>query len=221
MKKNIPATYRTSALVITFICTLFFFQVYAQQHIIADKDNTHPELKTQDAQPAFMLQLAAERGNGYNEVAWKAVREDDIRKYIVEYSTNGIDYQSAGEVVRANGTYLFKHHLLDNSPVIYRIKSEQMNSRFFYSDAILLMGARLSPVKLFPTVVQGNMINIDSYWPVERINVFASNGALVFAKDLNGQKDYISLLLPSLSRGMYWMAFQGRGWKTTEKFIIQ
>src|SRR5688572_9962473 len=205
MENFISATIKKSALV-GLICTLCFFEPNAQQHIIVDKDNTHPELKTQDAIPAFVTKLAAERANGYNEIAWMALRENDVRRYIVEYSINGIDFQSAGEVVPNTGTYVFKHHLMDNSPAIYRIKTEQMNSRFFYSDGILLLGARISPVKIFPTVVHGNMINIDSFWPVEKINIYASNGAQVYSKDLNGQQDKISVVLPSLGKGMYFMA---------------
>ena len=221
MEKLISATITKSALLILLFCTLCFIKANSQQYIVADKDNTHPEQKTAEAKAAFITQLVAERANGYNQIAWKAVREEDVRKYIIEYSINGTDYLSAGEVVRGNGAYIFKHHWMDNSPVIYRIRSQQLNDRFFHSESIILNGDRISPVKIYPTVVEGNMINIDSYWPIEKINVYASNGAQVFSKDINGQKDYISLLLPSLSKGMYWMAFQGRVWKTTEKFIVQ
>ena len=205
-------------IMISVACCL---KVRAQQYIIADKDNTHPEIKTMDAQPGLIARVSAERANGYNEITWTALRENDVRKYIIEYSTNGIDFQSAGEMVTGNGSYTFRHHLFDDRPVIYRIKMEQMNNRFFYSPGVLLFGLTNSPVRIFPTILEGNMINLNSYWPVERINVFSSNGVQVFAKDLNGQKDYISLVLPSLSKGIYWMNFQGRGWRTTEKFIVQ
>jgi hypothetical protein len=221
MEKIYSATIKKSTLLTILIFTVCFYTASSQQYIIADKDNTHPELKTHDAQPAFITRLSAERANGYNEIAWKTFREDDVRKYIVEYSTNGTDFLSAGEVVPGNGSYIFKHHLLDNSPAMYRVKTEQLNNRFFYSPVVLLLGIEYSPVKIFPTIVRGNMININSYWPIERINVYSSNGAQVFAKDINGQKDHISLALPSLSKGIYFMAFQGSGWKTTEKFIIE
>jgi hypothetical protein len=221
MEKFISATIRRSAHVIVLVFTLCFFKASSQQYIIADKDNTHPEIKTRDAEAGFITRLSAERANGYNEISWTAFRENDVRKYIIEYSTNGVDFQSAGEVISGTGSYTFKHHLLDNGPAIYRIKMEQLNNRFFYSPGIVLLGANLSPVKIYPTIVQGNMININASWPVEKINVYSSNGAQVFSKDLNGQSEHISLVLPSLSPGTYWMAFQGRGWRTTEKFMMQ
>ena len=221
MEKNISATIRRSACIIIVIYTLCFFKASSQQYIVADKDNTHPEIKTRDAEAGFITRFSAERANGYNEISWTAFRENDVRKYIIEYSTNGIDFQSAGEVISGNGSYTFKHHLLDNSPAIYRIRMEQLNNRYFYSPGILLTGVEVSPVKIFPTIVQGNMLNINAFWPVEKINVYSSNGAQVFSKDMNGQSEQISLVLPSLSKGMYWMAFQGRGWRTTEKFMVQ
>ena len=95
MEKFISATIRRSTCLIFFIYTLCFFKASSQQFIIADKDNTHPEIKTRDAEAGFITKLSAERANGYNEISWSAFRENDVRKYIIEYSTNGIDFQSA------------------------------------------------------------------------------------------------------------------------------
>jgi len=192
-----------------------------QQHIIAEKDNTHPEIEMQATGLGLIAALSAERGNGINEIRWAARREDQVRKYIVEYSIDGINYQAAGEVLAGNGSYLFRHHLIDNNPAIYRIRAEQLNNRFFITPGILLPGANISPVKIYPTVVETRQIYIDSYWPIERVNIYSSGGAQVYARDLNGQRDHISLPLPSLARGMYWMSLHGRGWRTTEKFLVK
>ena len=52
---------------------------------------------------------------GYNELTWTTGFEENIEKYIIEYSTNGTDYQTAGEVLSKygtnGGTYAFKHQI--------------------------------------------------------------------------------------------------------------
>jgi hypothetical protein len=198
-----------------------------QQHIIANKDNTRPEITTQITKPAFITNLSAQRGSGYNEIAWTAMREDDTRMYIVEYSLNGIDFQTAGEVLTHAGTYSYKHHMLDeemfrDQAILYRIRMEQKNNRAFpfYSGSVFLDGDANSPVKVFPTVVTNNSVNINTAWPVEKVIVVSASGQQVFAKDINGQKDYIPLVLPNLNRGIYFMTFYGKGWQTSSKIVL-
>lgn len=193
----------------------------AQQHVIADKDNTRPEINNAYASPAFINSFSAQRENGYNDIRWTAVREQETRKYIVEFSTNGIDFQSAGEVLITNsGIYSLKHYSRDDRPVLYRVRIEQLNGRSVITQVVLLEGEHVSPVSFNPTIITGNTINVHADWPVERVLIIAGNGAQVFAKDLNGQSNYIPLVIPSLSKGIYFISFQGAGWKSTSKFII-
>jgi hypothetical protein len=222
MWKFVSATIKRSTCILKFIiCFGFLSPAFSQQYVIADKDNTHPELILQMSRPAFITGLNVQRVNDYIEVSWMALREQDVRKYIIEYSVNGIDYQTAGEVIANNGIYTFKHHLLDNRPSLYRIRMEQLNGKLSYSGSAVLDGIDISPVQIYPTIIQGNMINVNAYWPVERINIFSGSGQEVFAKDVNGQRDYMMIVIPSLPKGMYWMNFYGQGWKTTGKFIVQ
>ncbi len=194
---------------------------YGQQYVIADKDNTHPEITLQTSLPALITRFNVQRANDYIEVAWVTLREQDIRKYIIEYSNNGTDFHSAGEVFANKGAYTFKHHLADNLPALYRIKMELLNGKYFYSTGAILDGINISPVQIYPTIVQGNTVNVNSYWPVEKVNIFSAGGQQVFSKDINGERDYMAIVIPSLGKGIYWMSFYGQGWKTTSKFIIQ
>ena len=195
--------------------------VMGQQHVIANKDNMHPELNKTSLVPAQISAISATKWNGYNEISWTALRESDTRKYIVEYSANGVDYQSAGEVlVNTSAIYTLKHHTTDIRPLLYRVKIETLGGRHIESIPLMLDGIAVSPVSLYPTVVTGNTVNINSAWPVERISVTSSSGTQVFAKDLNGQLHAIPIVIPSLGKGIYFMSFYGKGWMTTEKFIV-
>lgn len=212
---------------ISVLTIFFYFQscmpAFGQQNIIADKDNTHPEIGRAFSNPAFIASFTAQKWNGYNEITWTATREQDTRKYIIEYSSDGINFQAAGEVLtnsNNNSPYLLKHYTTDDRALLYRVGIETLNGKFTYSSTMFLEGTVVSPVTIYPTIVTGNMINVNSAMAVERIIIVAGNGAQVFAKDVNGQRDYIPVVIPSLGKGIYWMTFYGHGWKTTTKFII-
>lgn len=224
-KLTISATITKSAVALFTAFIILYFNTctpaLGQQWVIANKDNTRPEVTAQAARPPFVTALTIQRGNGNNDISWTAMREEETRKYIIEYSVNGIDYLTAGEVVSGAGNYSYKHHTLDQSPMLYRIKMELLNSRAFYSNAVVLDGTERGPVNIYPTIIQGNTVNVNASWPIEKITVVSENGQQVYSNDVNGQKDYIAIVVPSLGKGIYWMAFYGNGWKTTQKFIIQ
>jgi len=216
--QNVKATFPVIAgYLISALCNN---QSYAQQWVIAEKNNTRPEVKRQFSSPAMVSSVNVRKFNGYNEINWSALNEQDTRKFIVEYSFDGIDFMSAGEALAYNGFYNLKHYILDTRPVLYRIRTEELNGKFSYSSVILLDGIEIPVVKIYPTVVTGSTLNADAAFPVERMDIVSTDGKRVFARDLNGARDYIPLTIPALNKGMYFITFYGNGWKTTAKFLI-
>jgi hypothetical protein len=169
--------------------------------------------------PVTLSTFTAERYTGYNEIEWGALNDPGTSKYIIEYSVNGTDYQTAG-VISPGSPYAFKHYMNDNRPVLYRLRVEQLNGKYYYSGSIALNGESISPVKVYPTIVQGYHLNLISAWPVERITITRQDGSVAFIKDLNGQKDYISLNIPVLGKGMYFLTTFGSRWTDTDKILI-
>ena len=201
--------------------TLCIQDLSAQQFVIADKDVTRPDQQFPDMDPSF-TSFAALRGRGYNEISWAAASEQDTRRFIVEFSTNGVDFRTAGDEVTSSpdGTYGIMHYTNEQQPLMYRIRSEKMDGRMLYSKSFLVDGTPVSPVKVYPTTVTGNVVNVNADFPVRRINIFALDGNQVFAKDVNGQRDFIPVAIPSLGKGMYMMSFIGDGWQKTEKIVV-
>ena len=193
---------------------------YSQQHIIDKKDDTHPEITAQQYMPAKIYKFSAMQMNGYNEIKWQAAAEADTRRFIVEYSTDGINYQSAGEVTPVAGDYTLKHHILDSRTFLYRIRMEKKDGKFFTTGSFLLGGDDIAPVKLYPTIVTGNTVNLQMYLPVHRLNIISFDGKHVMQKDLGGIAGNTQVALPALSRGQYLVTFYGNGWQSTEKFMI-
>ena len=193
---------------------------YSQQNVIAGKDDTHPEITAQQYRSAKIFNHSAVQKHGYNEIQWSAVAEEDTRRFIVEYSDDGINYQSAGEVTPLKGIYSLKHYTLDTRSFLYRIRMEKKDGRFFNSGIFLLDGIDIAPVEVYPTIVEGNTLNLRMAFPVHRMSVISFDGKQMMAKDLGGVTGFTQVAIPVLSRGQYIVTFYGNGWQSSEKFMI-
>ena len=200
--------------------TTFINTAYSQQNIIADKNNTHPEITNQQYTPAKIILFSAVPMDGYNEIEWSAIAEQDTRRYIVEYSMDGIDFRTAGEVSPFTGTYKLKHITHDTRMLFYRLRMEKRDGKFVNTAIYLLEGPEVPPVKIYPTMVEGNTINLQTGLPLERINVFSADGRQVFLKEMGGFTGTTQIVIPSLGKGTYWVSFYGSGWKSNSKFMI-
>ena len=79
----------------------------------------------------------------------------------------------------------------------------------------------VGPVKIYPTIINGYLVNAISDLPVERITVTNAEGRQVFVQSVGGRDNYLSVPLPnSLNKGIYLITFTGNGWQHTRRFII-
>lgn len=218
MRKEILQFVKATALIAGF--STLMNAARGQQHIIDKKDDIHPEISAQQSLPAKIYQFSATKLNGYNEIKWQAAAEEDIKKFIVEFSGDGINFQSAGEVTPISGVYILKHHTLDARTFWYRVRMEKKDGRFFNTGSFLLGGIDARPVMLFPTIVENYSVNLQMYLPVHRINISSFDGKQVMQKDLGGATGFNQLTVPVLSKGTYLITFYGNGWQSTEKFMI-
>ena len=211
----VKATFPIAAGFSTFISS-----ANAQQNVIAGKDDTRPEIAVQQYTSARIFNHSAVQKHGYNEIQWLAVAEGDTRRFIVEYSNDGINYQSAGELTPLKGTYTLKHYTMDTRSFLYRIRMEKKDGRFLNSGVFLLDGIDIAPVEVYPTIVEGNTLNLRMAFPVHRMSVISLDGKQLMAKDLGGLTGFTQVALPVLNRGQYIVTFYGNGWQSTEKFMI-
>lgn len=219
MRKRISYVSK-AALMLVFACVLQGFSIYSQQNIIVNKDNTRPETTRQLTMAVKVRSLTVNRFNGYNEVQWGAIGEQDTRRYIAEYTTDGRDYQSAGELAPINGFYGLKHYTFETGPMIYRIRIEKKDGSFYYSEATLLDGIAKTFTSIYPTTVRGNVINVIAGVPAERATIVGMEGQNIFSKELGGLTGSFTMAIPGLKKGIYWITFYGRGWNNTIPFLV-
>jgi len=206
-----------------FFLSLFFLRdAAAQQNIIQDINQTRPDQVRRMVTSSNFSSFDAKRFDGYNEISFAISNDDDARKYIVEYTVNGTDYRTAGELTPSinSGNYTFNHYTQDDQPMMYRIRTESLAGRFSYSKNFMVDGTPIAPLRVYPTSITGNTMNVTTAWAVNRINIFSPDGNQVFAKDINGQRDFIPVVIPDLGKGMYFVNFLGEGWSYTERILV-
>ena len=76
-------------------------------------------------------------------------------------------------------------------------------------------------IKVYPTIVSNNNINIDINQPVTELQIINTNGAVVYRKNLRGTTGNLPLTLPVLPKGVYVLRVGGPDIDVREKIIIQ
>lgn len=198
---------------------LYAMPLNAQQNIIANKDNTRPE-SGREFNSFNLSSFTAIQQNGFNEIQWQVNEEDDISRVFIEYSFDAVNFLPGEQVLANNGIYKYEHLIEDTRPLLYRIRTENITGTTSYSGVIFPKGITVSPVQIQNNIITGNVINASAHFPVERLTIVSGNGLQMFAKDINGLKDFIPVAIPSMNRGIYFITFYGNGWKSTSKFVV-
>ena len=208
-------------LFLTIFAAGSLFTASAQQWVVNDKDQTRPDPNEPLTNVSYSS-VSAEPFNGYNEISWTAAPDMQATKYLVEYSIDGLRYETASEVVAAASlsSYTVKHYTQSREPLLYRIASVNVYGKTAWSKNFMVNGTPVAPLRIIPNTINGNVLNVNSNWPVLRVNIFSLDGNQVFARDVNGQRDFIPIAVPQLSKGMYLVNFIGDGWRYTEKILV-
>lgn len=175
--------------------------------------------------PVSLVRFSGSHLTGYNELKWTTATEQNTQKYIVEYSTDGRNYVPAGEVAAGSningGSYSFKHYINNTGLIRYRLNMMDIDQSARYSPIILISSSGDRELKIYPTVITNNTLQVISGFDVQKIELFTTDGKQVYTKDINGQNGYFNIPLPALQKGMYMVRLTGNGFGQTEKVFIQ
>lgn len=176
--------------------------------------------------PVSLVNFSGDHLAGRNELKWETAFEENTEKFIVEYSANGTDYLTAGEVTATSNTngssYSFVHYTNNSGVMRYRLRVVDIDQESRYSPVILLGDKVDRDIRVYPTVITGNALQVTSGPAIERVDVFAMDGRQVYSRAMNGTRGYFSLPLPStLQRGIYLVRLYGKDVQQTEKIMVR
>lgn len=177
--------------------------------------------------PVKMESFTGLARNGYNELHWKTATEQHTTRFHIEYSKNGSSFSRAGTVPATgnmNGSrYRFSHITSNQAATFYRLAIEDNNGSVAYSDIIRLAGITQQNVRVYSTVINNRILQIESNGSMlHLVKLFSSNGMLVYKKEISGLQGTITCALPvSLAGGMYFVEIAGNGIAVRERVLLQ
>jgi hypothetical protein len=99
---------------------------------------------------------------------------------------------------------VFRHQFTDRNLVYYRLAFVRDGQVLAYTPAVQVADAEAS-TKVFPTLVKGSTFYIETGRPYEKLEVLNSASQAVYQKGLGNQTGTITVGLPALQRGIYFV----------------
>jgi hypothetical protein len=154
----------------------------------------------------------ANRIIGANEIHWVLSGVQNVSDFYVEYSRDMHNFERAGLVhllQAGNNEYVFRHSFIDDRQVYYRLALVQDGRVLAYTPAIQLAN-EVNTTKVFPTVVQGSTMYVQTANAYDKLQVINGASQSVYEKPLDKQTGTITVGLPSLPRGVYFVRLLSR-----------
>lgn len=162
---------------------------------------------------AGITALQANRLIGVNEVIWNLGAVQNVSGFVVEWSRDLVSFERAGvvQLARTEGSsrYVFKHLFQDNQLVYYRLGFQTAGTAAVaYTPAVQVLDEE-SVTKVFPTQVRGGNFYVQTAQTWDKLQVFNSANSPVLEKGISGQTGTITVSLPSLPTGIYFVRLLG------------
>lgn len=175
--------------------------------------------------PVSLLTFSGTKSPLFNDLRWTTAFEESIENYIIEYSRDGRNYTEIGTVPSIGSTdvhtYTFRHNIVSNDKLFYRLRITEQSGTFNYSPTISLGSKDKNGVTVFPTLITSGIVNVNAASPVEKIEIMNISGQKIVSKDMNNADGYFQVVLPPVPKGIYYMQIRGKDFHQTEKLIIQ
>lgn len=174
---------------------------------------------------------AYSKGTGV-QLDWSNMTETDVLNYVVERSSNGVDFSTVANVMaKQNDGGKADYGFYDATPAAvnyYRIKSLEGNNTKKYSVVVKVdTKAVKADVVLYPNPVTGNTLSLQAT-ALDKgqytVRVMSVNGQQVYAKSMThaGGAVTSSIELPSTVKpGMYTLQIAGGSTVINKSFIVR
>ena len=156
---------------------------------------------------------------------WQTSQEQNSGYYIVERSSNGIDWDAIGQVKALGAAYLYT----DEQPLpgmnYYRLKEVGVDNRYTYSSVLFTNFAASETVwQVLQNPVQKGLLQFTTKLPANahaRVQLFDAQGRLVLRHD--AYPGLNTLFIQSPVRGIYFLSLSqdGKAIGTKQKVVLQ
>jgi hypothetical protein len=157
---------------------------------------------------AFINSFYVNKLIGANEIVWNTGVIQNAENFVVEWSRDLKTFERAGIVqfmtTEGASKYSFRHQFEASPLVYYRLGIVTSAKTIAYTPAVQVMDEEHS-TKVFPTVVKGSTLYIQTGKAYEKMQVINTGNLAVFEKGINGVTGTITIGLPPLPKGIYFV----------------
>jgi len=174
--------------------------------------------------PVELVMFETSRHNDMVLLEWVTGSEINNEKFLIERSTDGVDFRYIGEV-EGNGDsrekkyYKFMDEKPESGVNYYRLKQMDFDGNFEYSPLKAVSMRKIAEMYIYPTIVQDDLqvaLPEDAHTTTQ-VSIYDMKGALIYRKNAEGI-GHVSVSLPSMPTGQYMVeAING---KTLERTLI-
>lgn len=182
--------------------------------------------------PVELINFNVTVNNNVTKLTWSTASETNNASFMVEKSTNGINYSTIGEVKGVGNSttmssYSFSYKTNDNGVVYYRLKQVDFDGRYEYSHIISISNTieiNKNNITVYPNPLANNQnINISGI-NAENIlyEIFDVTGKKIKSDNIVSQNGIFEIINSyDLTAGTYFIKINTESNNIFEKIIIQ
>lgn len=145
--------------------------------------------------PVSLLRFTVEKGKLSNRLSWSTAQEINSRSFIIQRSSNGIDFTSISDLTaNGNSNRIIDYSFIDEAPVTginyYRLKMLAIDNSSKYSNIVSVKNDALNGLAVYPNPAS-NEINIGfdaEKISMAEISIYDVNGKLVYESMMQANK---------------------------------
>jgi hypothetical protein len=177
--------------------------------------------------PVKFVGFTATKENSSVKVSWKTIEEKNNDYYVIERSTNGIDFETIATVKGSkNSSSLISYNQYDYSPTFgtsyYRLKQVDLNGAFTYSSIAAVEFNNPTDWMIYPNPSNDGSFTIASTFgenEVVAVTVIDVTGNRVRSYDKNSYAE--KMQVSDLSSGVYIVSIQTVSEMLSKKLIVR
>jgi hypothetical protein len=178
---------------------------------------------------------AVVKDNSHVDLSWATVTEINLDHFVVERSTDGVNFSDVGNVLATGNTTTRTDYVLtDNVSAVasailyYRLRSVDIDNKIQYSDIRVIRLIKQQPgsinITVFPNPVTTELrMTIPPDWQNKKVQyeLFSSDGSLVKKSTNSSSSQTETLNVSELSRGLYVIKVTCEGQAAQQKIVKQ
>lgn len=149
--------------------------------------------------PLRLVNFSGTNNNGVNHLTWQTADESNTRQFSIERKTDNGNFTAIGQVAargQGNGNYNYNDAFVMEGKVFYRLKMEDMDGSFTYSNTVTLsvdQSGAASKVFPNPTIDKVVVQISDNNLLHTQAKLLDVNGKLIYAFTINDWQQPVNL----------------------------